>query len=45
MGKTNYEPTEIEYIEQLMDDLGLKGSNSLDDLIEALEEEDEAEDN
>jgi hypothetical protein len=35
----DYEPTEVEYVEQLMDDLGLKGSNTLDDLIEALEQE------
>ena len=40
MSRTEYEPTEIEYIEQLMDDLDLKGSNTLDDLINALEKED-----
>jgi hypothetical protein len=39
MSTTEYEPTEIEYVEQLMDDLGLKGSDTLDDLISALEDE------
>jgi hypothetical protein len=35
------ELTEVEYIETLMADLNLKGSNSLDDLIQALEEDEE----
>ena len=37
-----YEPSEVEYIEDLMDDLELSERNTLGDLLQALEE-DEAE--
>jgi hypothetical protein len=40
--EVDYEPTEIEYFEMLMDDFGLTEKHTIGDLIDALEE-DEAE--
>ena len=37
------EPTEVEYIEQLLDDFDLQPSDRIADLIQALENEEEAE--
>src|SRR6058998_3723960 len=39
MSKVQYEPTEVEYIEQLMDDFSLSENSTIGDLLEALEEE------
>jgi hypothetical protein len=37
----DYEISEIAYIEQLMDDLDLKGTDTIEALIEALESEED----
>lgn len=37
--KEEPEATELEYIEQLMDDFGLEKSNTLGDLLKCLEDE------
>ena len=44
MSEVEYEPTELEYVEQLMDDFGLKRSDPIENLLAALEEEDEEDD-
>ena len=40
MSEPDYQVSEIAYIEQLMEDLALKGDNTIDDLIQGLENED-----
>jgi hypothetical protein len=37
----DYEPTEVEYIEDLMDDLDLDERSTIGDLINALEDDSE----
>ena len=39
-----FETTELEYVEQLLEDLGLQPNQTIAELIEALEEDAEAED-
>ena len=39
MSKVGYEPTEVQYVEQLMDDFGLSEDSTIGDLLEALEDE------
>jgi hypothetical protein len=41
--KHDYEPTEIEYIEMLMDDFGLTEKDTIGNLIDALEKDDNEE--
>jgi hypothetical protein len=42
--EVDYEPTEIQYLEMLMDDLGLTENDTIADLIDALEEDEPEED-
>jgi len=39
MEKAEYDPTEVEYIEDLMDDLDLGERNTIGDLLAALEDD------
>ena len=39
-----FETTELEYVEQLLEDLGLQPNQTIAELIEALEEDAEEED-
>ena len=39
MAKAEYEPTEVEYIEDLMDDFDLNERNTIGDLISVLEDD------
>lgn len=41
MAKGEYEPTEVDYIEDLMDDFDLRETNTLGDLFAALEDDTE----
>jgi hypothetical protein len=43
VAEVDYEPTELEYLEMLMDDFDLTETDTIADLIDALEEDEEDE--